>query len=263
VNYLLDGLSVLCEFSDSGEVLREYVPGVCFIVGESVYFYHFDRLGSVRFLSDESGSIVQEYEYDAFGNVLFSSGSLSQPYQYVGKEGYYREGGLDLYLLGQRWYDASVGRFISRDPILLSKIDLFIKFPFSRLNIVNLYTYGYNNSVIIIDAYGLSEQKPGCDIVGWVPFPPPSWNENRCTRSCCDRHDECYIENGCTWHSWAYILTPKCENPCDKCNREVVGCLAGCFTLPSLWDNYYNPKPFIFLMPPWIDNTLFLIAGMI
>ena len=59
MNYLLDGLSVLCEFSDSGEVLREYVPQVSVSVGGGVYFYHFDRLGSVRFLSDESGSIVK------------------------------------------------------------------------------------------------------------------------------------------------------------------------------------------------------------
>jgi len=77
VNYLLDGLSVICEFSDSGEVLREYVPGVSVSIGGGVYFYHFDRLGSVRFLTDGSGNIVQEYVYDVWGNLVSSSGSIS------------------------------------------------------------------------------------------------------------------------------------------------------------------------------------------
>jgi RHS repeat-associated protein len=260
-NYLLDGLYVICEFSDSGDVLREYVPGVCFVSGGGVYYYHYDRLGSVRFISDSSGNVVQEYVYDVWGNVVSSSGSVSQPYEFVGREGYYREG--ELYLLGQRWYDSSVGRFISRDPILNSKINLFLKFPFSRLNIINLYGYVYNNPLGITDSHGLSEQKPGCDIVGWIPFPPPSWNENRCTRSCCDRHDECYSENGCSWHTWAYILTPKCENSCDKCNREVVGCLVGCFLQPSFWDNYYGGRPYIYILPPWVDNSSFFIGSII
>jgi len=145
-NYLLDGLSVICEFSDSGDILREYVPGVCF-VGEGVYFYHFDRLGSVRFLSDSAGSVVSEYVYDAFGNLVSSSGSISQPYQYVGREGYYREGELGLYLLGQRWYDEEVGRFISRDPI-------------GEEEGVNLYVYGNNSPTILIDPYGLSTILP-------------------------------------------------------------------------------------------------------
>ena len=182
VNYLLDGLSVLCEFSDSGEVLREYVPGVCFIVGDSVYFYHYDRLGSVRFLTDGSGNVVSEYVYDAFGNVLSSSGSISQPYQYVGKEGYYRESQLDLYLLGQRWYDEEVGRFISRDwigkkeevvekiiknKLLNSEIEDYLynylfeylllttnEFEKSVLNSINLYHYCLNNPVYYKDPNG-------------------------------------------------------------------------------------------------------------
>jgi len=146
VNYLLDRLSVLCEFSDSGEVLREYLPGVSVSVG-SVYFHHFDRLGSVRFISDSSGQVVQEYEYDVWGNLVSSSGSISQPYQYVGKEGYYREGGLDLYLLGQRWYDEDVGRFISRDPI-------------GEVGGLNLYVYVGNNPVKLIDHEGRQPQDP-------------------------------------------------------------------------------------------------------
>ncbi len=100
----------------------------------------YDRLGSVRFMTDETGAIIQEYIYDAFGNLLSSSGSISQPYQYVGREGYYREGDIGLYLLGQRWYDAEVGRFVSRDLI--------------GHRILNLYFYCRNNPLNYIDAEG-------------------------------------------------------------------------------------------------------------
>jgi len=67
------------------------------------------------------------------------SGSVSQPYEFVGREGYYREG--ELYLLGQRWYDSKVGRFISRDPI-------------GEKGGVNLYVYANNSPVILIDPEG-------------------------------------------------------------------------------------------------------------
>jgi RHS repeat-associated protein len=105
---LLDGLYVICEFSDSGDVLREYVPGVSVSIGGVSYFYHYDRLGSVRFMSDEGGEVVCEYVYDAFGNLVGSSGSVSQPYQYLS---FYSEGEIGLYLTGKRWYAPDIGRY--------------------------------------------------------------------------------------------------------------------------------------------------------
>ena len=81
---------------------------------------------------------------------MVSSGSLVQPYQYVGKEGYYRESQLDLYLLGQRWYEASVGRFISPSPFI----------PIDYREIINPYVYVINNPIFWIDPYGLDRKKP-------------------------------------------------------------------------------------------------------
>ena len=46
-----------------------------------------------------------------------------------------------MYLLGQRWYDASVGRFISRDPI-------------GEVGGLNLYVYGNNSPTMLIDPEG-------------------------------------------------------------------------------------------------------------
>ena len=93
-----------------------------------------------RVIKSKKGNRFQNYIY-GFGNLVSSSGLVSQPYQYVGKEGYYRESQLDLYLLGQRWYDEEVGRFISRDPI-------------GEEGGLNLYVYVGNNPVNNIDPYG-------------------------------------------------------------------------------------------------------------
>ncbi len=68
-------------------------------------------------IMEENVNIIQLYTYTPFGQVHSFSGSLIQPYQYVGGEEYYTEETTGLQLLGQRWYDEEVGRFISRDPI--------------------------------------------------------------------------------------------------------------------------------------------------
>ena len=53
-----------------------------------------------------------EYVYDAFGNLVSSLGLISQSY---GFGGYYLEEEVRLYLIGRRWYDPEVGRYISRN----------------------------------------------------------------------------------------------------------------------------------------------------
>ena len=187
-NYLLDGLYVVCEFSDSGDVLREYVPGVCFVSGGSVYYYHYDRLGSVRFMSDEGGNVVSEYVYDAWGNLVSSSGSVSQPYEYVGREGYYREG--ELYLLGQRWYDSSAGRFISRDPI-------------GEEGGVNLYVYVGNNPLNYTDPIGNFCIWAGSSTkFEWIRVSPINIKEGWVKVDEIDFEDVGKCE--CIWEKWRY-----------------------------------------------------------
>jgi RHS repeat-associated protein len=81
------------------------------------------RAGSTRLLTDGSGTVTDRYAYDAYGSVLSHdcySGSVSQPYQYVGQLGYYthyQEPEFGLLQLGVRFYDAPVGRFTQRDPV--------------------------------------------------------------------------------------------------------------------------------------------------
>ena len=65
-----------------------------------------------------SGTIVTEYTYDAWGNIISISGYLAttvgrfNPFRY---RSYYYDSETGWYYLNTRYYDPSVGRFISPD----------------------------------------------------------------------------------------------------------------------------------------------------
>ena len=61
---------------------------------------------------DESGKIVNSYAYDEWGNILEQEEELSNPMRYRG-EYYDEESG--FYYLRARYYDPTLGRFITRD----------------------------------------------------------------------------------------------------------------------------------------------------
>lgn len=73
--FTYDGDQVIAEYDENGELLRKYVYGpgidepICRIYasGETMFYYHFDGLGSVVALSDENASIVEKYSYDVYG----------------------------------------------------------------------------------------------------------------------------------------------------------------------------------------------------
>jgi RHS repeat-associated protein len=64
--------------------------------------------------ANESSAATQTY--DAFGNLVGSSGTWKGPFGYGGSFGYQTDGDSGLKLLGHRYYDSSTGRFLTRDP---------------------------------------------------------------------------------------------------------------------------------------------------
>jgi len=54
---------------------------------------------------------------DAFGMNVASTGTTPTPFGFAGQHGYHNDSVTGLMRLGHRYYDASVGRFLSRDPI--------------------------------------------------------------------------------------------------------------------------------------------------
>ncbi len=99
-----------------GDVLSQHRIDPATGVGES-YYYHTDALGSTRELTDSSGTVVNTYTYDAFGNTIASTGTVKNPFRFTGNVGYYFDEELDTYHIRARNYQPTTGRWTSQDPI--------------------------------------------------------------------------------------------------------------------------------------------------
>ena len=151
-NYHYDGNSIQVFYETDGsgslKTLYTYSPGGQLLsmtkVDQGTYYFHYNVHGDVIQLTDQAGNSVAEYTYDAWGNILTKTGTMAtaNPYRYAGYR-YDEETG--LYYLIARYYDPSVGRFITRD-----KFHGFDEYPSS----LNQYIYTANNPVMRIDASG-------------------------------------------------------------------------------------------------------------
>ena len=84
--------------------------------GGSAAHYAFDANGNVTELFDSAGSISAHYEYGPFGEPLRATGAMadSNPFRFSTK---YQDNETGLLYYGYRYYSASNGRWLSRDPI--------------------------------------------------------------------------------------------------------------------------------------------------
>jgi RHS repeat-associated protein len=110
--------------------------------GGTKYFYHNDHLGGVNVITNISGAQVQLNEYDPWGKVSKSVGSVDPTHRFTGKELDPESG---LYYYGGRYYDPELGRFISADPFVPQPSD-----PQS----LNRYSYVLNNPQNYVDPTG-------------------------------------------------------------------------------------------------------------
>jgi len=81
-------------------------------------YFHGDWLGSTRYLTDSAGNASPTaYRFDAYGNRSAQAGPDTTALKFAGRHGYQSDGPAGLQLLGARYYDPNVGRFINPDPI--------------------------------------------------------------------------------------------------------------------------------------------------
>jgi YD repeat-containing protein len=90
--YVYDNEDIILEYDGSGSIGNKYLhgPGIdeplALTTGKETYFYHADGLGSIVALTDRSGKVVQDYQYDSFGNLKDLKNRIKQPYTYTGRE---------------------------------------------------------------------------------------------------------------------------------------------------------------------------------
>ena len=143
-NYLYDADSLIEEVDPSGNALARYTQtqGVdeplAMLRSGTTSYYNADALGSVTSLANGAGTLTQTYTFDSFGKTTASSGSLTNPFRFTGRE---FDTESSIYFMRARYFDPTTGRFVSEDPA---------RFPGG----INFYTYVENNPVNLIDPFG-------------------------------------------------------------------------------------------------------------
>lgn len=117
-SYVYDGANTRLEYQGSTLAASYVASGLPdqpleMLRGGAAYYYLEDFQGSVTALTDSAGAVKSTYGYDAFGVPTGSTGTVTNPFTYTGREFDSKSG---LYYNQARYYDAAAGSFISRDP---------------------------------------------------------------------------------------------------------------------------------------------------
>src|SRR5438876_4009549 len=78
----------------------------------TLIYFDYDGHGSVRALTDPNGAVTDTYDYDAFGNLINSTGSTPNNYLFAGEQ---FDAALGLYYNRARYLNTTTGRFWSMD----------------------------------------------------------------------------------------------------------------------------------------------------
>jgi RHS repeat-associated protein len=119
-------------------------------------FVHQDRMGSVYSVTTDTGTVLEQYAYTAYGtrtikNQEGATLAVSAIGNDLGFQGQRHDTRTDMIEMRHRWYRPDWGRFISSDPIGLAGGS-------------NFYAFGYGSPLRFRDPLGLMAAQP--DVAG-------------------------------------------------------------------------------------------------
>jgi RHS repeat-associated protein len=148
-----DALRIVTQLDGSGHIVATFSfgskPNVPDYMTTSAGVFRIvsDHLGSPRLvINSATGAIVEELEYDEFGNVLVDTQPGFLPFGFAG--GTY-DADTGLVRFGARDYDPAVGRWTSKDPAAYVGRSW------------NSYAYAHGDAVNYLDSSGLAESGQG------------------------------------------------------------------------------------------------------
>lgn len=170
-HFMYDGDNILAEFDDSGNLIAKHTHSPLMpddilstsfeseavsaglTNGPTKIYYLKDQLGSITEIVNSSGSVLQSYEYGAFGNlvsikdntgvIVTANAPIKTYFMFTGRE---LDTEIDLYYYRARYYDPIIGRFIQEDAHPGD-----VKQPIS---INNKYAYASNMPTMMTDPSG-------------------------------------------------------------------------------------------------------------
>ena len=144
-----DGASPGSPVLSDGHAL--YTPGLSESRGGVSRYNSYDRLGNLWFVDNAAASQSYYQDTTGFGTVTAQAGSGS-PFGYGGANGCQTDADTGVVLMGHRYYDTRIGRFISQDPAGDGD---------------NWYAYAGNSPTNAVDPMGLAPMDgPGSSPMG-------------------------------------------------------------------------------------------------
>ena len=144
-NHILDGMNVVADIT--GTTTNSYSRGLSLYAskkGTETFSYLSNIHGDISAEIDSQNTIKRDY-YDNYGNNITEQ-ITDMPFGYAGE---YTDEETGLIYLRNRYYDPSIGRFITEDPIMDG---------------TNWYSYCDGNPVMFVDPWGLSGYPQGEEV---------------------------------------------------------------------------------------------------
>jgi RHS repeat-associated protein len=144
--YVIDGNQIALVFDGAGVQKSRYLYGtgvdqvLAEETGANLLWFLADEQGTIKDVVDNTGTLIDHVSYDSLGRIVNQTNPLDLRFAYTGREW---DGESGQYYYRARYYDPTVGRFISQDPLGFGAGD------------TNIYRYVGNSFVNATDPSGL------------------------------------------------------------------------------------------------------------